>query len=151
MSVGVRDHDMVVGGAWAESESGARFDAWSPATGEPLGTLPEGTRQDAARAIAAANDGWRDWAGRSAFERAAALERVADLVEERRDDLAETLTRDQGKPLHAEARQLLAGFARWQARHEPRATNRAADALANLALDDPAAAAALEARYRAAG
>jgi ribonuclease HI len=52
------------------------------------------------------------------------------------------------KPLHGEARQLLAGFARWQARHEPRATNRAADALANLALDDPVAAAALEARYR---
>ncbi|HEU0335842.1 MAG TPA: aldehyde dehydrogenase family protein [Gaiellaceae bacterium] len=103
MSVGVRDHAMVVGGTWAESESGARFEAWSPATGEPLGTLPEGTREDAARAIAAANEGWRDWAGRSAFERAAALERVADLVEERRDDLAMTLTRDQGKPLHAEA------------------------------------------------
>ncbi len=52
------------------------------------------------------------------------------------------------KPLHGEARQLLAGFGRWGARHEPRATNRAADALANLALDDPAAAAELEARYR---
>jgi succinate-semialdehyde dehydrogenase/glutarate-semialdehyde dehydrogenase len=94
---------MVVGGAWAESESGARFEATSPATGEPLGTLPEGTREDTARAIAAANEGWRDWAARSAFERAAALERIAELVEERRDDLAETLTRDQGKPLHAEA------------------------------------------------
>ena len=46
---------------------------------------------------------------------------------------------------------LLAGFGRWQARHEPRATNRAADALANLALDDPGAAARLEARYRSAG
>jgi probable phosphoglycerate mutase len=52
------------------------------------------------------------------------------------------------KLLHAEARQLLAGFDRWDARHEPRATNSAADALANLALDDPAAAATLEARYR---
>jgi ribonuclease HI len=52
------------------------------------------------------------------------------------------------QPLHREARELLAGFGRWHARHEPRATNRAADALANLALDDPAAAAALEARYR---
>ena len=52
------------------------------------------------------------------------------------------------RPLWAEARQSLAGFARWEARHEPRATNRAADALANLALDDPAAAARLEARYR---
>jgi succinate-semialdehyde dehydrogenase/glutarate-semialdehyde dehydrogenase len=103
VSTAVRDHDMVVGGAWAESESGARFEATSPATGESLGTLPEGTREDADRAIRAANDGWRDWAAQSAFERAAALERVAGLIEERRDDLAETLTRDQGKPLHAEA------------------------------------------------
>lgn len=50
--------------------------------------------------------------------------------------------------LWREARQLLAGFERWSATHEPRATNKAADALANLALDDPAAAAALEAKYR---
>ena len=47
--------------------------------------------------------------------------------------------------LHAEARALLAGFEAWSARHEPRATNRAADALANLALDDPAEAARREA------
>jgi ribonuclease HI len=52
------------------------------------------------------------------------------------------------QPLHGDARELLAGFARWEARHEPRATNRAADSLANLALDDPVAAAELEARYR---
>ena len=94
---------MVIGGAWAESESGARFEATSPATGESLGTVPEGTREDAQRAIAAANAARRDWAARSAFERAAALERVAVLIESRRDDLARTLTLDQGKPLHAEA------------------------------------------------
>ena len=103
MSVFTRDYEMVIGGAWAESESGERFEATSPATGESLGTVPEGTREDASRAIAAANAARRDWASRSAFERAAALERVADLIEERRDDLARTLTLDQGKPLHAEA------------------------------------------------
>jgi ribonuclease H / adenosylcobalamin/alpha-ribazole phosphatase len=48
------------------------------------------------------------------------------------------------RPLWAEARDLLAGFGRWSAVHEPRARNRAADALANLALDDPAAAAEAE-------
>ncbi len=48
-------------------------------------------------------------------------------------------------PLAARAHELLAGFEPWSIRHEPRATNRAADALANLALDDPAAAAAAEA------
>ena len=94
---------MVIGGVWAESESGARFEATSPATGESLGTVPEGTREDAQRAIAAANAARRDWAARSAFERAAALDRVADLIEERRDELARTLTLDQGKPLQAES------------------------------------------------
>jgi probable phosphoglycerate mutase len=47
-----------------------------------------------------------------------------------------------------EAKSLLATFDSWDATHEPRATNKAADALANLALDDPAAAAELEAKYR---
>jgi ribonuclease HI len=47
--------------------------------------------------------------------------------------------------LHGEARDLLAGFSGWSARHERRATNRAADALANLALDDPVEAARREA------
>jgi acyl-CoA reductase-like NAD-dependent aldehyde dehydrogenase len=103
VSVTTKDYGMVIGGAWAESQSGARFEATSPATGERLGTVPEGTREDARRAIAAANAARRDWAARSAFERAAALERVADLIDERRDDLARTLTLDQGKPLHAEA------------------------------------------------
>jgi succinate-semialdehyde dehydrogenase/glutarate-semialdehyde dehydrogenase len=103
MSVTTQDYSMVIGGAWVESEDGGRFEATSPATGETLGTVPEGTREDARRAIAAAGDARRGWAARSAFERAAALERVADLIEERRDDLARTLTLDQGKPLQAEA------------------------------------------------
>jgi len=94
---------MYVGGAWVESEAGGRTEATSPATGETIGSVPEGTREDARRAIAAANAAQREWAGRSAFERAAAMERVAGIIEERRDELAHTLTLDQGKPLHAES------------------------------------------------
>ena len=48
------------------------------------------------------------------------------------------------RPLVDRAQALLAGFARWRISHQPRAANFAADALANLALDDPAAAAAAE-------
>jgi acyl-CoA reductase-like NAD-dependent aldehyde dehydrogenase len=94
---------MHIGGTWVESEAGARMEATSPATGERIGSVPEGTREDARRAIEAANAAWRDWSARSPFERAEALERVAELVVERRDELARTLTLDQGKPLHAEA------------------------------------------------
>ena len=94
---------MYVGGSWVESESGGRMEATSPATGETIGSVPEATRDDAKRAIAAANAAAREWAGRSAFERAAAMERVAEIIEERRDDLAHTLTLDQGKPLRSES------------------------------------------------
>src|ERR671938_1993138 len=94
---------MYVAGEWVESESGARSEATSPATGEVIGTVPEGTREDARRAIAAANAAWRGWAALSAFERAAAMERVAEAIAGRREELAWTLTLDQGKPLKAEA------------------------------------------------
>ena len=101
MSTVTRDYGMVIGGEWTDSD--ARLEATSPASGEVLGSVPEGTREEAQTAIAAANGAWRDWSRRSAFERAAAMERVADLIVERRDELALTLTLDQGKPLHSEA------------------------------------------------
>jgi len=47
-------------------------------------------------------------------------------------------------PLAARARELLSGFERWSIRHERRENNTQADAMANLALDDPRAAAAAE-------
>lgn len=97
------DYRMFIGGEWAGSDSGASFEATSPSTGEVIGTVPEGTRGDAQRAIDAANNAWAGWAASSVFDRAAAMERVARIIDERRDDLARTLTLDQGKPLRAEA------------------------------------------------
>jgi acyl-CoA reductase-like NAD-dependent aldehyde dehydrogenase len=96
-----KDYSMYLAGEWATGE--ARMEATSPATGEQIGTVPEGTRADVERAIAAANETWSGWAALSAFERAAAMIRIAEIIEERRDDLAQTLTLDQGKPLAAEA------------------------------------------------
>jgi acyl-CoA reductase-like NAD-dependent aldehyde dehydrogenase len=94
---------MHVAGAWVDSDSGSRLEATSPATGEVIGSVPEGTREDVRRAIAAANEAAPGWATLSAFERARACERVAEAIAGRRDDLARTLTLDQGKPLRAEA------------------------------------------------
>lgn len=103
METTVENYSMYAAGAWTEGESGARIEAVSPATGEVIGTVPDGTREDARRAIAAANDAWPGWSALSAFERAAAMERIAGIIEERREELAWTLTLDQGKPLHTES------------------------------------------------
>jgi acyl-CoA reductase-like NAD-dependent aldehyde dehydrogenase len=97
------EHLMWIGGQWVASETGATFEAFSPSTGEVIGTVPEGTRADAQRAVDAATTARPAWAGLSAFERAVAMRRVAAAIGERREDLARTLTLDQGKPLAAEA------------------------------------------------
>jgi acyl-CoA reductase-like NAD-dependent aldehyde dehydrogenase len=94
---------MFVGGAWTGAASGETFTADSPATGEAIGEVPQAAREDAQRAIEAAGRAAEAWARTTAFERADAMHRVADVVESRRDALARTLTLDQGKPLHAEA------------------------------------------------
>src|ERR671914_1379262 len=94
---------MFVDGEWRDAASGATVDATSPATGESLGPVAEGDREDAQRAIDAANAAFPAWAGCTGFERAELLHRAADAIERRRDELARILTLDQGKPLKAEA------------------------------------------------
>jgi acyl-CoA reductase-like NAD-dependent aldehyde dehydrogenase len=94
---------MFVGGRWTSALAGETFTAESPATGEAIGEVPQGDRDDAQAAIEAANRAADAWARLSAFDRAAALHRVADVVERRREELAHTLTLDQGKPI-AESR-----------------------------------------------
>jgi succinate-semialdehyde dehydrogenase/glutarate-semialdehyde dehydrogenase len=91
---------MFVAGEWSGAASGETFTADSPATGEAIAEVPQGDRDDARRAIAAANDASAAWSRTTAFERAAFMHRIADEVEKRRDRLAHTLTLDQGKPLH---------------------------------------------------
>jgi acyl-CoA reductase-like NAD-dependent aldehyde dehydrogenase len=92
---------MFIAGAWATAAE--TFEATSPATGEVIGVIQKGGREDAQRAIASANEAAPAWARMSPFERAAVLNRVADEVEKRRDALVHALTLDQGKPL-AESR-----------------------------------------------
>jgi acyl-CoA reductase-like NAD-dependent aldehyde dehydrogenase len=94
---------MWIGSEWVDAEGGATFEATSPSTGEVIGTVPEGTRADAQRAIDAARDAWPVWSGLSAFDRAAAMRRVAEAIDARRDGMADALTLDQGKPRAAEA------------------------------------------------
>jgi acyl-CoA reductase-like NAD-dependent aldehyde dehydrogenase len=94
---------LFIGGAWEEARSGATLEATSPATGERIGDVAQADRDDARRAVAAARAAFPGWAAATAFERAGALRRIAEVCERRRDELARALTLDQGKPLYAEA------------------------------------------------
>ena len=71
-----------------EAASGEAAEATSPATGESLGPVAQGDREDARRAIDAADAAFPAGPQRTAFERAGALRRVAEVCEQRRDELA---------------------------------------------------------------
>ena len=95
--------ELFVAGEWTPSASGESATATSPATGEEIAQVAQGDRTDVVRAVAAARAAAERWARLTAFERAAKMHAVGDLIEERREELARMLTLDQGKPLHAEA------------------------------------------------
>jgi acyl-CoA reductase-like NAD-dependent aldehyde dehydrogenase len=94
----VREHLLYIGGAWRPG-SGGGLDAVSPATGEVFARTAVGGPGDVDAAVAAAAAAWPEWAAASAFDRAAACERAAAAIGVHRDELADVLTRDQGKPL----------------------------------------------------
>jgi acyl-CoA reductase-like NAD-dependent aldehyde dehydrogenase len=94
---------MFVAGDWRQATSGETYNTTSPGTGEQIAAIPQGDRSDAQAAITAAAKAADRWGRATAFERAAKMHAVADVIESRRDQLARTLTLDQGKPLRAEA------------------------------------------------
>ena len=90
-------------GEWVNGEDGATFDVTNPARGDVIAKVANLSRAQTARAIAAAEAAQKEWAAKTAKERANILRRWYDLMMENADDLGTILTAEQGKPL-AEAK-----------------------------------------------
>ena len=88
-----------VAGEWVDAVDGATFAVTNPARGDIIARVPDLTRADAARAIAAADKARHEWAARTGKERAAILRKWYDLCLVNQDDLGTILTAEQGKPL----------------------------------------------------
>ncbi|NHZ98546.1 NADP-dependent succinate-semialdehyde dehydrogenase [Massilia sp. CCM 8734] len=88
-----------IDGEWCDAGNAATITVTNPATGETLGTVPRMGKDDAARAIGAANAAWPAWRKKSARERSVILRKWNDLMIENADDLALIMTAEQGKPL----------------------------------------------------
>ncbi|MDQ3033300.1 MAG: aldehyde dehydrogenase family protein [Myxococcota bacterium] len=99
----MQKHGHYIGGEWRPSAREQTFEAISPATGEVLAHLAEGTVEDADRAVRAANDARARLSKMSVWDRSRMCLRIADAIDARKESLARTLTLDQGKPYHSEA------------------------------------------------
>jgi aminomuconate-semialdehyde/2-hydroxymuconate-6-semialdehyde dehydrogenase len=86
-----------------ERVAGAQtFDDVSPLDGEVIATVSRGGQAEVDAAVAAAREAFPEWASTPPAERSAILNRVADGVEKRIEDLAQVETRDNGSLLRSQ-------------------------------------------------
>lgn len=90
---------MYINGAWVETD--LRFNVTNPATGEVIGEVANAGPEHIEAAIAAAHEAFSDWRRTTAYHRSSLLYRAWQLMIERKQELAELMTREQGKPLKA--------------------------------------------------
>lgn len=97
---------MLIGGQLVEGSG--NIEIIDPATGRMFATCGRADRAQAEQAVAAAADAFAPWATTPAERRGERIALLADALEERAEDMARLLTREQGKPL-AQARMEVAG------------------------------------------
>ena len=93
---------LFIGGRWVESASGRQFGVENPATGESLAAVAEAGAEDVDRAVAAARRSFDSgvWRDLPPAERARALWKVGDMIEERATEFAQLETLDNGMPIN---------------------------------------------------
>jgi aldehyde dehydrogenase (NAD+) len=89
-----------IAGSWVEPSTGDYFDNVNPAdTSDVIGRFPRSARADVERAVTAAKQGFELWKRTPAPVRGDVLRKVGDILTARKDELADLMTREMGKPL----------------------------------------------------
>ena len=87
-----------IDGEFVDAADGVTEEVTNPATGEVIAEMPLSTEKDVDRAVAAAKRAFPGWAATTPGERAAAILKLADLLEEHAEELADLESADAGKP-----------------------------------------------------
>jgi acyl-CoA reductase-like NAD-dependent aldehyde dehydrogenase len=91
-----RDCRHLIGGKWVDAAGGGTFDDLDPYTGDVVASVAAGDREDAARAIEAANAAFAGWSQAGPGRRQAVFLKAADVLESRRDEVVEWLAKETG-------------------------------------------------------
>ncbi|MCS7192670.1 MAG: aldehyde dehydrogenase family protein, partial [Armatimonadetes bacterium] len=113
---------MFIDGEWVESSNGKTRSVINPANEEVIFEVPDGTPEDAKRAVDAAARAFQNWSRLTPYERAIPLKKAADLIRERLEEIAKLMTLEVGKPIK-ESRievQICAGYFEWYAEEAKR-------------------------------
>ena len=95
----IPDGKMLVNGQWREAISGQRFETINPATGEVLATVADSQREDVDLAVQAARQAFPGWSTTHPADRGKLLYRLAQRIDELRQELCVLDTLDNGKSI----------------------------------------------------
>jgi len=91
-----KKHKMYIGGKWVDATSGNTFEDTNPYTGEVYAHIAAGTREDATRAIEAAQAAFPEWAASPPSLRRKIFLKAADIMEKRQDELVKAMMEEAG-------------------------------------------------------
>jgi acyl-CoA reductase-like NAD-dependent aldehyde dehydrogenase len=94
----VRDK-LFIGGEWVDPAGDGTIDVINPTTEEAVGRIPEGTAEDADRAVRAARAAFDSWSQTPAEERADYCARIGAKLAERGEEVAALITTELGMPI----------------------------------------------------
>jgi 1-pyrroline dehydrogenase len=95
------EYKALIGGEWASSVSGETMEVINPATGEVIAEVPRCDADDVDRAVKAAKQVLPDWLDKTPKDRSELLHKLADVLEENAEELAQLESVNVGKPLMA--------------------------------------------------
>ena len=87
-----------INGQWSNNTK-EKIDVINPFNEEVLGQIPVSTKEDLDQALDSAKKSFQLWKRTSPWERSKIIKKIADLIRERADDIAKTMTLETGKPL----------------------------------------------------
>ncbi|MBH23851.1 MAG: methylmalonate-semialdehyde dehydrogenase (CoA acylating) [Myxococcales bacterium] len=99
-----------IGGAWVDAHSGRTLEVINPRHGKVMTTVADSGAEDVAAAVAAAQEAFPAWKATPIKERAAVLYRVRELMLAQMDELAKTVSHENGKTLAEAAAEVAKGI-----------------------------------------
>ncbi len=99
MSTTVTRHQIFIGGEWVDAAEGGTMEVLNPATGDVIAEVPACSAEDVDRAVEAAKQALPEWLETTPAERAELLLKLAGILDENAEELAEIESRNVGKPL----------------------------------------------------
>jgi len=103
-AVRLRHAQMLIGGTWTDSASGATIAVENPAKQQPVATIPRSGAEDVNRAVAAAEKALAGWSRVVPRDRGRLLLRIADAMEARSEELARLIALETGNAIRTQAR-----------------------------------------------